>query len=334
VTAAQGPPSGQSRGAAGVDRKTPPSSEPPRTDDAALGLVVATARVALAGARLLARTPGLNNLVERGAETGRVVRERGRERIENAAQSALTGPEVSRLVDEALAGPLPEAVARSSIEHHVGDRLVAELESELDRLTQQMLASPEFESALERVLTSPKVREALTQQATGLAAEGVAEVRGRMVAVDEKLAFRRARGAVRYGGVASRALAFGADLVAAYLLFLVAATVVGLVVSIVGSLKPEWLFGAIAAVAWFAVVTGYFVFFWTLGGQTPAMRVLHLRVEAQGGRPPGAVRALVRFGVLLLSIIPMGAGLIPMLFDRRRRGLQDYVAGTSVSYVD
>jgi hypothetical protein len=40
----------------------------------------------------------------------------------------------------------------------------------------------------------------------------------------------------------------------------------------------------------------------------------------------------VRLIGLLLAIIPMFAGFLPVLFDRRRRALQDYLAGTVVVY--
>ena len=44
------------------------------------------------------------------------------------------------------------------------------------------------------------------------------------------------------------------------------------------------------------------------------------------------VRSLVRLVGLLLSIVPLGAGFIPVLFTERRRGLADFLAGTVVVY--
>jgi uncharacterized RDD family membrane protein YckC len=260
-------------------------------------------------------------LLERSAATGRAARARGRERIET-------------LVDDALASPLPEAVARSSVEHHVGDRLAAELEPERERLVQQLLDSPEFERALETALSSPKVREALAHQTRSAAAELAVDVHRRAVGVDRTLSLARARDAVRFAGAASRGLAFAIDIVLAELVFLVGATVVGLVVSFVGTLRPAWLFGALAGSAWLLVVCAYFVFFWTLGGQTLGMRMLHVRVVDQDGHAPTFLRAVVRFAALVLAIIPMFAGLLPVLFDRSRRGLHDLVAGTTVVYVE
>jgi uncharacterized RDD family membrane protein YckC len=315
------------------DRRPRRAERAPRADDAALGLLVAFARAGLITARLLERVPGVSPVLERPAETGRAARVRGRERIENAAQTALAAPEVGRLVDGALAGPLPEAVARSSVEHHIADRLATELGAELDRVMQRFLDSPEFDHALERALSSPKVREALAHQTTGLAEEIADRVRVRASRLDDRLTIG-SRETAPYAGLASRALAFGIDLVLAYLLFLVGATIVALVVSLVGDLRPAWLFGILAGAGWFLVVGSYFVFFWTLGGQTPGMRLLHLRVAAAHGDPPSVLRAVLRFGGLVLAIIPMFAGFVPVVFDRRRRGVHDMLAGTVVVYAD
>jgi uncharacterized RDD family membrane protein YckC len=56
-----------------------------------------------------------------------------------------------------------------------------------------------------------------------------------------------------------------------------------------------------------------------------------LRVaDARGG--PHFVRSLVRVVMLGLCIIVAFAGFIPVLFDRRRRGVHDMVARTTVLY--
>jgi uncharacterized RDD family membrane protein YckC len=316
------------------DRRRSRRRATPSADDAALGIVVVTARVALAGTRLLARAPGVAPFLERTAATGRAARVRGRERIESAAQTALAAPEVGRIVDGALAGPLPETVARSSIEHHVGDRVAAELEPERERLLQQLLDSPEFDQALQRALSSPRVREAIAMQTTTLAEEIIGDVRRRLVGLDERLSPRPADPSMPFAGLWSRGAAFAVDLVFAHVIFLVATALVGLVGSLVGDLRPVWLFGALAGGGWMLLVGGYFAFFWTLGGQTPGMRLLHLRVIGRSGQPLGLGRALLRFVALLLAIIPLFAGLLPILFDGKRRGLQDFVAQTIVLYAD
>jgi uncharacterized RDD family membrane protein YckC len=60
------------------------------------------------------------------------------------------------------------------------------------------------------------------------------------------------------------------------------------------------------------------------------MRLVHLRVVDRFGESPRFVRSVVRFAALIVAIIPMFAGLLPILFDARRRGLQDFVARTFV----
>jgi uncharacterized RDD family membrane protein YckC len=60
------------------------------------------------------------------------------------------------------------------------------------------------------------------------------------------------------------------------------------------------------------------------------MRLLRLHVATYDGRLPGFGRSLLRFAGLVLAIVPLFAGLVPVLFDRRRRGLQDVVARTVV----
>jgi uncharacterized RDD family membrane protein YckC len=69
-------------------------------------------------------------------------------------------------------------------------------------------------------------------------------------------------------------------------------------------------------------------------GQTPGMRLLHVRVQGPAGNPPSVGRSLVRLVGLVLAIVPMFAGFIPVLFSKRRRGLPDFLAGTVVVYDD
>jgi uncharacterized RDD family membrane protein YckC len=61
------------------------------------------------------------------------------------------------------------------------------------------------------------------------------------------------------------------------------------------------------------------------------MRLLALRVTAPDGGPPGIGRSVVRAAALALAIAPLFAGLLPSFVDRRRRGLHDIVADTTVT---
>ena len=67
-----------------------------------------------------------------------------------------------------------------------------------------------------------------------------------------------------------------------------------------------------------------------IAGQTLGMRLVRIRVIAGRGRPPGAVRGLVRVLAFALSVLPGGLGWLWALFDREHRALHDHVAGTYV----
>jgi uncharacterized RDD family membrane protein YckC len=139
---------------------------------------------------------------------------------------------------------------------------------------------------------------------------------------------------VPYAGVVTRAVALVIDAALANISVLAGAGVLSLVVSLVGELRPEWLVNLLAAAAWALLVGAYFVLFWAVAGQTPGMRAMRLRVVAADGAPPNLLRAVVRLVGLVLAIVPLFAGFIPVLFDARRRGLPDFMAGTVVLYAD
>jgi uncharacterized RDD family membrane protein YckC len=82
------------------------------------------------------------------------------------------------------------------------------------------------------------------------------------------------------------------------------------------------------------IAGGYFVLFWSSAGQTPGMRLLRLRVRTAAGDPPSVGRSIVRVIGLVLAIVPLFLGFVPVLFDERRRGLADFMAGTTVVYDD
>jgi uncharacterized RDD family membrane protein YckC len=133
-----------------------------------------------------------------------------------------------------------------------------------------------------------------------------------------------------YAGVATRGIALAVDAALANLIVLVLAALLGLVASLVGDLKPEWLVTALAAAGWALAVGSYFTLFWATTGQTPGMRLMRLRVVTSRGTPPSFWRSLIRVVGLLLAIIPLFAGFVPVFFDSRRRALQDWLAGTVV----
>jgi uncharacterized RDD family membrane protein YckC len=273
--------------------------------------------------------------------------------IEEAVDQILSAPEIARVIDRALAGSLPEEIARSIVRHRVIERIAAELVAtgEVERLMTAALASAEAEKFTDKVIASehtqrivshvaesPEIRRAIARQTTGFAEEVVGEAREGAMRLDdraERVVHRPPRAEpARYGGIVTRALALATDTVLAILLVMAAVGIVSLVSSIVGDLGPGWLVGTLLGAGWVLIAGAYFVLFWSSTGQTPGMRLLRLRVRGPDGRAPSIGRSIVRFIGLVLSIIPLFAGFIPVLFTERRRGLADYMAGTVVLYED
>jgi uncharacterized RDD family membrane protein YckC len=136
-----------------------------------------------------------------------------------------------------------------------------------------------------------------------------------------------------YAGIVSRTVALAIDAGMLTIGFAIASGVLGLILSLFTAVEVSST-GAVlgAAATWSLVVAAYFVLFWTLAGETPGMRLMALHVCNAAGDPPGFGKALVRFAGLVLAAIPFCAGFLPILFDERRRGLQDMLAGTVVVY--
>jgi uncharacterized RDD family membrane protein YckC len=274
-----------------------------------------------------------------------------RDQLETAVDEVLSAPEISRVIDRALEGPLPEEIARSVVRHRVLERVVAELAAtgELERLlnaalaspqtlelTDRVLASEETQHALRHVATSPEVRSAMARQTAGFGEEIVGAVRSSAAGLDdrvEQFVHRRERPERSiWAGIATRALALATDALVVTVTYMAIVGIVSLVSSLVGGLHPHWLVGTLLSVGWALVAGAYFVLFWSTAGQTPGMRLFKLRVRTTRDGALSAGRSLVRLIGLVLAIVPMFAGFVPVLFDRRRRGLADFLAGTVVLY--
>jgi uncharacterized RDD family membrane protein YckC len=250
--------------------------------------------------------------------------------FEAAFAAALEHEATQRLVERALASPGVERLA------------IEALESKLStELTDRVVRSPEFRRAVEQIASSPEVRSALTKQTTSFAGEvasGLSSGAERLDDAVERPFRRMLRRPPRTGGVAganagivSRGVALVLDVVLAHVVLLLGTAAVNLLSSLVGELRPEWLVATLVGAAWALTVGTYFVLFWTVAGQTPGMRLMSLRVD-RAGSPPSFWRSLVRLVGLALAIVPLFAGFLPVLFDERRRALQDYLAGTVVVY--
>jgi uncharacterized RDD family membrane protein YckC len=282
----------------------------------------------------------------------RVAARASRDQLAAAADDVLV-PELTRLIDRAFATRLPEEIAQSAVRHQVVERVVAELVASgaLDRavenalasahtseLTERVLRSDQMRRAISEVVESPELRAALTRQTTGLAEELVGSIRTRAVELDnriERVVRRRPRAApTSFAGVATRAIALAVDAAVILLIFASLAALFALITSLVGTLRPQSLVAVLLASGWALLASGYFVLFWSGAGQTPGMRLFRLRLYGRSGRPPSLGRAVLRAVGTLIAIVPLFAGYLPVLFDERRRGLPDFLAGTVVVYED
>ena len=97
-------------------------------------------------------------------------------------------------------------------------------------------------------------------------------------------------GPIPYAGVGTRGVALATDALIVTVIFVVGGALIGLVASLFGDLRPTWLAGALAGAGAWLVLVGYFVTFWATVGQTPGMRLMHVRVVSPSGEPPSAWR--------------------------------------------
>ena len=277
----------------------------------------------------------------------RVAARASRGPLEAAAEEHLV-PELSRLIDRALAQSLPEELVQSVVEHHVLERMVTEFAAsgELDRLVDQALASPradelvdkivnseEMRRAIREIVSSREVRDAVTAQTTGLAKELAGEVQAGARRLDNRVGRKQAP-TVPFAGIATRAPALGVDALLILAILTIVSGFVALISSLVGTLRPGWLAGLLLASGGLVIAAGYFVLFWSSAGKTPGMHLLGLRVRRPSGELPSVSRSILRAFGTWISIIPFFAGYLPVLFDERRRGVPDYLADTEVVYAE
>jgi hypothetical protein len=172
--------------------------------DVALGLAVNGVRVAAVPVRLAARLPLLGPVVR---QVGDNLAADGR-----AARMLVLGPELQRMLDDVLAGPVTDAVARSLAENRVPERVAAQVLERLDveaivasvladerteRVVASVLASREMQLVIGHVASSPELLAALSAHTETLAEEMVTGVRTRAQRVDD-LAERTVRGWLRH----------------------------------------------------------------------------------------------------------------------------------------
>ncbi len=281
------------------------------------------------GARSVAEATGVDQAVQTAAEEAMVAAVES-EAVERALVRVLRGP----LVEEAAHGALQsEAVKRA---------LVEALDSEMvDEVWRRMLASEEAQRLVERIAEAPELRAAISAQSVGFVEDighTIGSTTRRLDGVVERLArrvaFRPRRGEpTERAGAVTRGLAFGLDALLVNLAFSGLAAIAALVASFFSG-SGEGLSGfalALGTAAWLALGGLYLVTFWSLAGQTPGMRFFGIGLGVAGRGLPLRY-SLRRLLGLVLATLPLGLGFLGVLFDERRRGWQDRLAGVDVLY--
>jgi uncharacterized RDD family membrane protein YckC len=146
----------------------------------------------------------------------------------------------------------------------------------------------------------------------------------------EELTIRRQG---HYAGALSRMAAFGADVGILWGLYLLwQALLDGVVKLITGhayTLTSHRVLALVVLVAWLFF---YFAYQWAVSGKTLGMAILGVQVVTVDGGPIAVRQAILRTVGLGLCILTLGIGFLGIIFQRERRGLDDFVAKTAVVY--
>ncbi|MGB3712879.1 MAG: RDD family protein [Candidatus Promineifilaceae bacterium] len=140
----------------------------------------------------------------------------------------------------------------------------------------------------------------------------------------------------QYAGFISRLIAFGIDFAIVTIILLVMTWLVNAVLTLF-NLDQITGMETMQKIAWSGVIAllfsaAYFIFFWTLAGQTPGKTLMGLRIVTTDGQPLSVGRSVRRFLGYIVSISAMWIGFLWILLDNRRQGWHDKIAGTFVIY--
>jgi uncharacterized RDD family membrane protein YckC len=136
-----------------------------------------------------------------------------------------------------------------------------------------------------------------------------------------------------YAGAASRLVAFAVDGGVIWGLYLGGQALLNFGVKFfTGSsltLTKDRIAAAIVLAVWEFV---YFAYQWAVSGKTLGMALLGIQVVTREGGPIKPRQAVYRTLGLGLTLLTLGIGFLGIVFQRERRALNDFVAGTAVVY--
>ncbi len=136
-----------------------------------------------------------------------------------------------------------------------------------------------------------------------------------------------------YAGAVSRLIAFAADVGVAWGLYAIGGalwdTAQKLVTGHSYTLLNHRILSLCILVGWLFF---YFSYQWAVSGKTLGMAIFGLQVVTAEGHPIGRRQAVLRTLGLGLTLLTLGIGFLGIVYQRERRALDDFVAGTAVVY--
>jgi uncharacterized RDD family membrane protein YckC len=228
-----------------------------------------------------------------------------------------------------------DRMIESALERSVDAALDSDM---VDRIWERLLDSDETQKLIERIAEAPELRAAVAAQSRGVLedlAQQAREVARRIDgAVERPLRWVLRRGrrteSSPQAGAATRLMALALDAGIINAVFLIVSGLFALAASVV--FPNEAVVVAVGATTWAIGAGLYFLIFWATSGQTPGMRLMGIRLLTPGSPEIGAWRAIERLVGVGLCALTLGIGLLPILFTKRRRGLQDWTSGLEVVY--
>jgi uncharacterized RDD family membrane protein YckC len=136
-----------------------------------------------------------------------------------------------------------------------------------------------------------------------------------------------------YAGAISRLVAFGVDVGASWGLYLLGTALVNFAIRLVSGHTYTVTNHRIAAFTVLGVWAFlYFSYQWAVSGKTLGMAIFGVQVVTADGRPISPKQAVLRTLGLGLTLLTLGIGFLGIVYQRERRALDDFVAGTAVVY--
>jgi uncharacterized RDD family membrane protein YckC len=284
--------------------------------------------------------PPVARLLSAGARgAGRVAHATGVDRaldeaVEEAILRALSSPAVGRAIERAMAGHV-EAAGLNSEEMA---RIVKQvLESEAaEQAWDEVLASREVQMLVERIAEAPEIRSAIAAQGAGLITDIGVKLTRLTEAFDDALErivrHREPDSETNQAGLATRLVAFAIDFGLLFALYSLASGVIASVVSFSFGSSLTLAGAIVLGVIGYLLGGAVLVLFWSLGGQTPGMRVLSIRLMQDGSRDVTLGRAVKRLFALMVALLPLGLGYFWILRNPSRHAWHDTMTGTEVIY--